>query len=332
MLLSQIDISNNLLRGEFPPWRVLPATNQDARPFRFLLLDGNKELQGCIPVTAFSTVLYSQTRITGLCDGDPRSVEAAQVAGIEAYLPALLRFNLMNSDYDDMIVRAVNATRKLGGIVEVGQTGGGSIFAAAFFTKENPWGAYITIEVEAIEGVEYITGVVAFTTSLNLVHLPKLAQALPQLKQFACQNCTAYDERHPRGASDLLLPPELPAAAPRLQELQLDRSGIQGSLPQDYGNWPSLRKMDLYTNNLTGDMLYVACFSCHMPRARSQGLLAECSSLQRCFQLPSTLGCCFTWRRAIPACSRSLIQLALPGATCTVRFQTTGTDIQGFTG
>ncbi|WIA11335.1 hypothetical protein OEZ85_011458 [Tetradesmus obliquus] len=53
-------------------------------------------------------------------------------------------------------------------------------------------------------------------------------------------------------AGDLLLPPTLPVAAPSLEVLDLKFTGIQGTLPREYGDWPSLQIMDLGANALTG--------------------------------------------------------------------------------
>lgn len=247
----QIDISNNVLQGEFPPWNVPLANSAIARPFRLLRLNGNTNLKGCVPVTGFSTLQYGNTQITGLCFGDPGSIESAQVAAMDTSLHKLLRFGQINIEYDAMISRSVDLIRRLGSVVDTGQTTGIKS-AVAYLTSNNPWKSYMRLGVEETDGVAYITLIEVFLGGLNLTHLPQLAMSLPRLKHFSCRKCFVINGSYPHAAGDLLLPPTLPVAAPSLEVLDLQFTGIQGTLPREYGDWPSLQIMDLGANALTG--------------------------------------------------------------------------------
>lgn len=251
LAVSQIDLSNNLLAGAFPPWNTPLANSTQSRPFRYLNIDGNKGLTGCIPVTGYSKVQYADTKLTGLCFGDPGSVEAAQVAAMDMLLGPLLRLQQINGPYDAMLFRAFKLISTLGSVIDVGQTQA-TRFASAFLTPENPWASTITLGVEAIDGVEYITSIDVDLGGLNLTYLTPLAASLPYLKRFACHRCFAVNPSYPYAAGDLLLPPMLPLAAPRLESLVLASTGIRGTLPASYGNWPSLQTMNFQDNALTG--------------------------------------------------------------------------------
>ncbi|WIA11339.1 hypothetical protein OEZ85_011462 [Tetradesmus obliquus] len=247
----QIDLSSNMLAGAFPPWSTPLANSTQSRPFRYLNLDGNKGLTGCIPVTGYSKVQYADTRLTGLCFGDPSSVEGAQVAAMDMLLGPLLRLQQINGPYDAMLFRAFKLISTLGSVIDVGQTQA-TRFASAFLTPENPWASTITLGVEAIDGVEYITSIDVDLGGLNLTYLTPLAASLPYLKRFACHRCFVVNPSYPYVAGDLLLPPMLPLAAPRLESFVLASTGIRGTLPASYGNWPSLQTMNFQDNALTG--------------------------------------------------------------------------------
>lgn len=68
---------------------------------------------------------------------------------------------------------------------------------------------------------------------------------MPRLNTFKC-----YD----RNAGGQPLPPELPVAAPGMLHLVLENCGLAGSLPESWGNWPSLEELDLSSNGITGTL------------------------------------------------------------------------------
>lgn len=235
-------------------------------------MNGNKQLKGCIPVTGYSVVQYADTAITGLCFGDPGSIERAQIAAMDTHFRRLLRFGQINVEYDRMVDTSVTQVSALGNIVDVGQARD-SLFASSYITEDNIWETAVQLEVEVVGGVEYVTSVVVDKGGLNLTHLPQLAAAFPNLKRFVCRHCVAVNnDTHPYAAVDKLLPPALPAAAPLLEHLDLTYSNIQGTLPLEYGNWPSLQKMILQRNELTGVYIWWPMFE--VPHLRAASLSA----------------------------------------------------------
>lgn len=222
-------------------------------PFRYLFLDGNTKLKGCIPVSGFSTVQYADTDITGLCFGDPGSAQWAQVAALNTTFRQMLRFGQINERYDAMIDNLITQIAPLasGSVVAVGQNSA-SFFAGVFVEDFDTQGSTIRLDVETINGVEHITSIKAVECGLNLTYLPQLAAALPNLKRFYWRDSRGVNDRYPYKAADLWLPPSLPLVASVLEELTLSNSTILGTLPVEYGNWPSLKSLNLQDNNLTG--------------------------------------------------------------------------------
>lgn len=246
MLTVEINLSDNKLSGLFPRWET---TNGDL-PVAVLTLDGNAELSGCVLAYGSTKLSYQGTKMTGRCLVDQNIQERAQGQAMRSAGAGLFCKGL-SAAYDTMLDSMFNQTDYLGSVIDEGQSGK-VLYGAA--TIVNNWGATISVQVDLIDGVEYITSFIVTSGGLNLTNLPILAKQLPRLKSFTCQQCfySTTVSTKPARPADLMLPPSLAVAAPRLETLSITNSALVGKLPTEYGEWQSLKVLDVRFNYLTG--------------------------------------------------------------------------------
>lgn len=256
-----VDVADNNLRGVFPrEWSQLRGK------IVTLSLDNNPGLTGCAPLDASTTVNYENTGMTGVCKANTKEVEAQQVQAVHDHLVRLLGAGA-NRTYVAVLKQLVKEMQGengqgLGLVIKPGQT------SSQFYGQLNTNGTTtidVTIGVELFQGATYITTIEVNggrAAGLNLTFLVPLAQSLPRLNTFICKECSANARPGPQ---DLQLPSQLAQAAPLMKLLDLTGCGLQGQLPNSWGNWKSLEALyvgsldpqtdaQLPTNNLTGSI------------------------------------------------------------------------------
>jgi hypothetical protein len=234
--ITTVDLRSNRLGGEFPrEWATLRGA------IITLALDENAGLTGCAPLDASTTVTFTKTRMSGVCKADTKDIEAQQVRAVQERLVPLLGAGAQQA-YLDMLNSLVKEVAGLGDLIKPGQAN------SQFYKQLNSGGdtaTDITLGVDVIEGTTYITSIeVNRGAGLNLTHLVPLVRALPRLDSFFCRGCNANTAPGPQ---DLLLPSQLPQAAPVLKSLELIGCGLQGPLPKQWGSWTSLEALNLGT-------------------------------------------------------------------------------------
>lgn len=238
-----VDLEDNLLSGVFPrEWFKI------RNEISTLSLGGNAGLRGCVPLGAgrgSGTVTFDNTGISGLCNVNAAEVEAQQVQAVRAHLVPLLGAG-SNQAFNATLANLVSQLKGLKDIIEPGRT---SADIKVEHNDQNTHYADITIGVNAIQGVTYITSIEIdnfdrgdAVVGFNLTHLVPLAHGLPQLEIFDCFRCDANAEPGPH---DLQLPTQLAQAAPYLKALRLTGCGLRGSLPGTWGGWASLEDLRL---------------------------------------------------------------------------------------
>jgi hypothetical protein len=211
-------------------------------------------------------VTYDKTQITGLCNPGATAVELQQRKALDNLLPAL--YVGVNS-YDVGILGSVlKQVAALGSLVSDSET------SVELRGKSDPWSTtalqdgYVTMRIEVIDGVEYVTEVAAdlwrsllrseapFAPpfGLSLQHLVTLAQQLPHLRKFKGRIQLYAEDGINTTSSSAQLPSGLPAAAPRLTVLDLSGNRLTGQLPVDWSSWSSIQDLDLTYNKLTGSL------------------------------------------------------------------------------
>jgi hypothetical protein len=177
--------------------------------------------------------------MSGVCKADTKDIEARQVQAVQSRLVALLGAGA-GTTYNNLLKSMVKEVAGLGALIKPGQAN------SQFYKQLNNEGDVIidiTIGVELFEAATYITSIeVNAGAGLNMTHLVPLVQDLPRLGSFICRGCNANAEPDP---NDLLLPSQLPQAAPLLKALDLVGCGLQGPLPKQWGSWNSLEALNL---------------------------------------------------------------------------------------
>lgn len=287
--------------GNFPRW----VTTSGDLPIKNLYLDGNAGLTGCVPAFGDTRVTYAGTQMAGRCHADPSQQHKAQAVAMRSAGALLFCQGLLTAAYDKMLNELFDQTDLLGKVVDKGQSHG-QLYSAAII--EDYWGPSITVDVDVVDGIEYITSIFMRDGALNLTQLPMLAQELPWLKVFNCDWCmfsTTTKAKRPIGAADLILPSGLPAAAPRLELLWIVSSGLVGRLPDDFGEWHSLNILNLGFNQLTGVRVHqwampclrgsmlTAQLPCPWMCTAVQAMLWPCSPSGRGTAVRVLTACCF---------------------------------------
>lgn len=242
--VNTIDVHNNQLEGPLPV-----SLNRLEGRLEYLYMNGNKQLSGCVPLTPFTTVSFTDTQVTGRCAGSSNQgdMHQRQKRAITKHLMPALGVNV-EPEFSSMllaVVSEINTT--LGGSVQPGQV-------SKTFQENHPQGeqrGYCKIFVSLIDGIEYITDIEVGADEypaggLDMQHLQDLLRELQQLKLFECSNCNRAS------ASFIQLPDTLPNSAPNLTTLSLPGCGLVGTIPLTYGNWTQMVSLNLFVNNLTG--------------------------------------------------------------------------------
>ncbi|WIA41425.1 hypothetical protein OEZ86_005008 [Tetradesmus obliquus] len=242
-----IDVHNNQLEGPLPV-----SLNRLEGRLGYLYMDGNKQLSGCVPLTPFTTVSFTDTQVTGRCAGSSNQgdMHQRQKIAITKHLMPALGVNV-EPEFSSMLLAVVSEiTTTLGESVQSGQV-------SKTFQENHPQGeqrGYCKIFVSLIDGIEYITDIEVGADDeypaggLDMQHLQDLLRELQQLRLFECSNCNSAS------ASFIQLPDTLPDSAPNLTTLSLSGCGLVGTIPSTYGNWTQMVSLNLLVNNLTGSL------------------------------------------------------------------------------
>jgi hypothetical protein len=232
--LYEFNIRDNKLTGELPDawggWRaniapdhfmhaLLVDSNQFSglvpkswRTFegKLLRLDlyDNAELSGCVPLSTATTVAAKGTKLSSPnCKTDGASIEVTQRAALRRYLPLFLSKNTTKSR-NDTIERVLVEMDKLGSILKPGQISTSISISDAVNPDTNFW-----IFVDLVDGAEMVKMLWIQYFGMDTRYLAPLARGLPGLKDLVCDYCFYY--RGPPGDPALLLPEDLPEAAPQ---------------------------------------------------------------------------------------------------------------------
>jgi hypothetical protein len=161
------------------------------------------------------------------------------------------------------INRALNRVAGLGSLIGDGDTT--LLIKELSFAVDEFVSGHVAVQVRVINGAEYVTEVAVECIIIStedtdvqqpagpyLQHLTLLAQELPYLRKFRAAMRALIGAEH-KFRRDML-PLGLPAAAPHLTTLNLEGNGLKGQLPEDWGNWNSIKELDLSNNDLTGTL------------------------------------------------------------------------------
>jgi hypothetical protein len=245
-----------ILQGRSPhSWR------HARKQFQELLglgLDGNPCLTGCVPlVPGIAVATFTGTQITGVCNPNAAAVERQQQQALRHHLRFL-------SGGGTCFNRAFDRVAALGSLISDQET---TLTISEVSCESASW---INLVVSVINGAEYVTDV-DITTDENhysqpssradaskhagpyIYYLVPLAQHLPQLHTFSKTDQGKYPV-----SQDSQIPDRmslgLPAAAPHLTELLLERNGLVGQLPEDWANWTSIQQLNFDMNDLSGTL------------------------------------------------------------------------------
>jgi hypothetical protein len=251
-VISTINIGQNQLEGPLP----ISLKTLEQR-MEYLYLDNNAQLSGCVPLSPFTTISVTGTKVTGRCTGGSRAdaIHRQQKEAMNSNFLQLLQVNV-NAEFFSMLRDVLNEIDKtLGSSVQPGQI-------SKTFQQNHPQGeqrGYCKVSVSLVDGIEYISAIEVGVTNyaysaagLNLRWLPPLLRQLPQLKAFECVKCDMSSKGRNQIANQL--PAQLPEIAPNFTRLALTGCGLVGTLPPAYGNWLGLQELFLFGNSLTGSL------------------------------------------------------------------------------
>jgi hypothetical protein len=235
--LNYLDLSANLLTGAVPlEFEVMSYF------LEMLRLDDNRGMTGCVPLGSFTTLSFSNTGITGLCDATRLSIEAGQVQTLNKLLSPLLN---ADGNWTSVVKQFINRNGNvyLKDWISNGQFNG--------LIPANDARGTLTMALTIIDGTTYITSVRCTGGGLNLSVLPAFIKGLPRLDTFSCIDCT-FNAANATASS---LPSSLAESAhPFFKTLTLARSRITGRLPINWGGLKHVTRLELYNNSLTGPL------------------------------------------------------------------------------
>lgn len=237
--LRYLDVSHNDLKGSVPlSWSVMDE-------LRELTLAGNMRMEGCVPLTPFTTLAVDFTGIEGLCSSTRIALEQAQLGVLTQLLPKV--FNADGKRFS-AISRTVGAISTPLALADFKQSGTPSL---SIVNGDDNGRGSVELVAEIISGTVCATELWVSGGGLDTSLLPQLAAGLPWLRTLACYDCT-----HNAGvAAASQLPPELAAAAPlALKRLVLKSCGLQGSLPDAWGAWATIERIELAGNALASSL------------------------------------------------------------------------------
>jgi hypothetical protein len=253
------------MQGTFPmSWEAAANT------LKVLTLDKNAALTGCVPLQRDAYVSNISTGITGLCPVDV-SVEQSQRRTVQDLLPKLLfgvgpASNVVTQGYHTMVEAAVKWSSQLGSLTE----GSKATLSTITHPADVLYGEIIMMAAAVnwpTDGTEYITMILFNAAStnttfptcaghhnpigmgINVQYLTYLLKQLPYMQYFSCTQCFGNPN-----STELVLPADLPEAAPNLQFLDLQSVGIGGTLPQEWGSWTSIKDIFLDHNCIQGPL------------------------------------------------------------------------------
>jgi hypothetical protein len=218
----------------------------------------NPGLDGCVPLStaaAGSAEWFSlnrkNTHISGTCSTNATAAARAQLQVLRKVLPeVLVGTGTYAAQFNQLVQELLEGLSKLGAVV------GDSEVQRSIATVFE--GHYLRARVEAIQGLEYVTGIeyysaasnadeAALHPALHLTYLAKLIKALPAVSIFGCHGC---DGNPAPGNLQLLSA----LATTSLQTLSLPACGLIGTLPLQWGASRTLRSIDLSNNRITGTL------------------------------------------------------------------------------
>lgn len=216
---------------------------------RELRLVGNSRMEGCVPLTPFTTLAVADTRISGLCSDTSGEAERAQLDALTQLLSKV--FNAEDdplSTTDDFVAiwRLVAAISNPFVLTRIKQSDSPSMK----YTDDYGRGS-VELVFEVIQGALAVTELVVTGGGLDMLLLPQLVAGLPALHTLACYNCTYNAGVAPASR----LPPKLAAAAPAsFRRLVLDGCALQGGLPDAWGSWTTIESIELAGNALASSL------------------------------------------------------------------------------
>lgn len=186
---------------------------------------------------------YADSRLTGLCTTNKEELEEQQAAAFSSLLQPL--FNADGEDWSAIRDLRNVFSRPLGQIFRSG--GGLEEDGGGFQTSRG----YVGQAMRLIDGIVYLIAIDVTGGGLDLTLLTDLVTQLPYLIRFNCEGCN-YNNQN---ASAMQLPASLIALAPKtLERLNLQGSDVQGVLPEEWGQWSTLKEIVLPRNKISGTL------------------------------------------------------------------------------
>jgi hypothetical protein len=156
--------------------------------------------------------------------------------------------------YCEKIIHAfVSRMRDFGDFTTADQTS----YAATFEHDYGEEFGSISIYINLISGISYVTELQFQNFGLNLTYLTNLARALPRLRLLSFENCNNYGANMGIVVDDGIarqLPATLALATPNITYMWFKSCNLTGSLPKAYGAWKNLKWLYFDNNNLSGQV------------------------------------------------------------------------------
>jgi hypothetical protein len=236
-----IDIADNQITGDVPI-----SLKGLERTLQWLHIKSNPGLTGCVPLSAFTTITLTGTRVAGRCI---TSSERAQIhnthrAALRSHFKAAFGVGA-EPEVTELITTVVNdAVTTLGRSVKPGQL-------SRTYQQFHPSGeesGKCMITISLLDGIEYVTDIDVKQGGLNMTRLAMLFATLPKLRTLGCTDCN----RAPQGSQRL--PPVLPSLVPELALIYMPDCGLVGPFPSTCGAFANLSEVFLINNQLSGQL------------------------------------------------------------------------------
>jgi hypothetical protein len=206
-----MDISDNQITGDVPV-----SLRRLENELQYFYMVNNPELSGCVPLSAYTTIAITSTRVIGRCisSSNTARIHNQQRAAIRSHFIAAFGVNA-EEQVMELLTTVVNDTvATLGRSVTSGQLS--RTFQQFHRSGEERGKCMVTISL--LGGIEYVTDIHVRQGGLNMKRLTMLLRSLPKLRGLGCIACN-------RAQDTQRLPPVLPSLVPELASIEMPNCG-----------------------------------------------------------------------------------------------------------